>query len=199
MSGKVHWNQRYKEGFKPWDTGKVDIHLKDFIKSGRLPQGKVLEAGCGTGTNCIYLAQKGLQVTGIDLADLAIEAANIKAVKNGVKIKFQALDFLKDNIPGGPFGFVFDRGCFHSFNKPAERGAFSRAVAAGLKKGGLWLSLIGSADDKPRKVGPPMRSALDIVTAVEKDFKILNLTAAWFDKEDGSAPLAWVCLMQKRG
>ena len=40
---------------------------------------RALELGCGTGTNSVWLAQQGFEVTGIDLAPLAVEQAEQRA------------------------------------------------------------------------------------------------------------------------
>jgi hypothetical protein len=71
-------------------------------------------------------------------------------------------------------------------------------VHAHLGKDGLWLSLIGSADDQRHAPGPPQRTAGDIVESVEHYFKILSLVASYFGANSPNAPRAWACLMQKR-
>lgn len=69
--------------------------------------------------------------------------------------RFAVWDILVAPPPGGPFHFVFDRGCFHVFDEAGEREQFAAQVAAVLAPGGLWLSLIGSTEGPPREVGPP--------------------------------------------
>ena len=64
--------------------------------------------------------------------------------------RFSTWDFLAAAPPGGPFQFVFDRGCFHVFDEPGERQRFTAQVAAALAPDGLWLSLIGSTEGPPR-------------------------------------------------
>jgi methyl halide transferase len=99
---------------------------------------------------------------------------------------------------GFPFGFVFDRGCFHTFDSGKERKRFAKNVSANLVKDGLWLSLTGSADERREGPGPPQRTANDIVAAVESYFEILSLTSRHFDSISKHPPRCWVCLMQKR-
>jgi cyclopropane fatty-acyl-phospholipid synthase-like methyltransferase len=157
-----------------------------------------LDIGCGTGDNSIWLAQKHFQVTGTDVSGTAIEKAREKASKENVKCIFLVVDFLKNQIEGAPFGFVFDRGCFHSFGSDNERKRFARNVSADLEKSGLWLSIIGNADERRQGSGPPQRSAGDIVIAVERYFEILSLTSSYFGSNHSNSPRCWVCLMQKR-
>src|SRR5947208_372149 len=69
----------YRFGFKPWDSGIPPPELKELIEGpqARTP-GKALDLGCGTGTNTMYMAQHGWDVTGIDFVSTAIAAARKK-------------------------------------------------------------------------------------------------------------------------
>ena len=136
--------------------------------------------------------------TGTDISEIAIEKAKEKASKSDVKCTFLVVDFFKNRIEGATFGFVFDRGCFHSFGSDEERKKFAKNVAACLEKNGLWLSLIGSADEQRQGPGPPQRTANNIVAAVEPYFEILSLTSSHFGSNRPDPPRCWACLMQKR-
>ena len=155
------WDESYASGELPWDTGEPEPLLVEFVTSGRVQPTRALEIGVGTGTNAIWLAERAFDVLGIDVASLAIEQANAKLEGRALRCRFAALDFLSAAPPGGPFEFVFDRGCFHVFDEPEERGCFAAQVAAALAPGGLWLSLIGSAEGGPRdkRVSPPVVEA----------------------------------------
>jgi cyclopropane fatty-acyl-phospholipid synthase-like methyltransferase len=163
-----------------------------------IPSCKALEIGCGTGTNAVWLAEHNFEVTATDVSEMAIQRAGKRASDAGVKCTFLVTNFLNDKIPTAPFGFVFDRGCFHSFGSDKERDRFAENVAFHLEKGGRWLSLVGSIDDGPRDVGPPQRSARDIVLAVEPYFQILSLTSSHFESNRSEPPRIWVCLTRKR-
>src|SRR5690606_2474840 len=127
-----------------------------------LPPGRALDVGCGTGTNAIRLAEHGYTVVGVDVAPLAIEQARAKA-RPGLPCRFVTLDVLATLPDGGPFQLVFDRGCFHVFDAPADRARLVAQVAAVLAPDGVWLSLIGSTEGPPREVGPPRRTLRDVV------------------------------------
>lgn len=105
---------------------------------------------------------------------------------------------MNNKIDGDPFDFAFDRGCFHSFDTNEERKRFALNVSLHLEKQGLWLSLIGNADEQRDGPGPPQRTAIDIVVAVEPFFKIVLLDSGYFDSNRQNPPKAWICLMQKR-
>ena len=198
MTVEEEYRERYKSGDTPWDFGKPDFNLIEVVSKKPIPSCKVLDIGCGTGDNSIWLAQNGFEVTGTDTSEIAIEKAKEKASQAGVECDFMPVDFLKNKIESAPFGFVFDRGCFHSFGSENDRRRFARNVAAHLAEGGLWLTLAGNADEHREGPGPPQPSAADIVLAVEPYFEILSLTSTHFGSNRPNPPRAWGCLTQKR-
>jgi methyl halide transferase len=198
MTVEDRFKERYQSGNTPWDIGQPDFNLIEVVTQNPISGCKALEIGCGTGDNSIWLAQNGFQVVGTDASDLAIGKAREKASKADAPCDFLLADFLRSKIEGAPFGFIFDRGCFHSFNAEEERRRFAQNVADHLEKGGLWLSLLGSSDEPRKGPGPPQRSAVDIVLAVEPFFEILFLTSGHFGSHRPNPPRAWRCLMRKR-
>jgi len=198
MRTRGDWNQRYDTGDLPWDTGRPDRFLEELLADGTITPCPALELGCGTGTNSIWLARKGFDVTATDISDKAIAAAKAKAEDAKVSATFLALDILENEIPGGPFDFAYDRGCFHSFHRPADRARYAEIVAASLSDGGIWRSETGNCDEPPREIGPPRLSALDIVSAVEPHFELLRLESAHFDGDQDELPRMWLCLLRKR-
>src|SRR2546430_10473591 len=54
--------------------GAIDIYLFDQLLKGRLVPGmRVLDAGCGSGRNLVYLLRSGFEVFGVDESSAAIE------------------------------------------------------------------------------------------------------------------------------
>ncbi|MFH1731620.1 MAG: class I SAM-dependent methyltransferase [Planctomycetota bacterium] len=198
MTDGSRWDERYRTGDLPWDTQRHDKHLERVLAEHSVEPCAALEIGAGTGSNAIWLAQQGFRVTALDLSSVAVDAARKKASRAGVGVEFVAADILTDAIPNTPFGFAFDRGCFHSFAEPGDRAAYAQAVADCLAEGGLWFSLIGNADGPDRETGPPRRSVRDIADVVEPLFEILSLEAAHFDSDQPEPAPAWACLMRKR-
>ena len=72
--------------------GDIDIYLFDQLLRGRLTPGmRVIDAGCGSGRNLVYLMQNGFDVAGCDREPGAIEAVRAMASR------------LAPHIPGGNF------------------------------------------------------------------------------------------------
>ena len=198
MTPEDRFNERYKEGSAPWDIGRPDFNLIQAVTTTPIAPCKTLEIGCGTGDNAIWLSQQHFTVVGVDASEIAIEKARDKAAKTNASCTFAVLNILKSHADGAPFGFAFDRGCFHTVDSPQERQSFAEQINRHLGENGLWLSLIGSADEQRLSEGPPKRTARDIVSAVEPYFEILSLVSSQFETHLPAPPRAWVCLMRKR-
>ncbi len=68
---------------------------------------KILDIGCGTGNFSIKLAEKGCEVTGIDVSEPMLEKARLKAKKNNFDINFSQQDVLDLKFPDNSFDGVF--------------------------------------------------------------------------------------------
>ncbi len=198
MTKNEHFEDRYAKGEIPWDLGRADSNLVELVDSRPVFPCRALDIGCGTGDSSVWLASKEFQVTGLDLSGIAIAMAREKVHKNGVDCAFIEADFLVSRIENRPFGFIFDRGCFHSLNSREEHSAFAENVAFHLEKGGLWFSLIASADAPQRDPGPPRLSVCQIAAAVEPFFEILSLASGHLDSNRPDPVRCWVCLMMRR-
>lgn len=80
MVQEVSWEERYKTSTStlPWDIGTPAPELINVLETLELASKKVLEIGCGTGTNAIWLSQRGYEVTATEVAPTALEAAKKK-------------------------------------------------------------------------------------------------------------------------
>jgi SAM-dependent methyltransferase len=193
------WNEHYASDELPWDSGRPAAELVGLVEAGRLPMGRALDIGCGTGTNVRYLSSLGYDAVGIDLAALAIERARAAVQPTGGgSTDYHVVDFLHGEPPGGPFDLVFDRGCFHVFDDAAEQALFARRVAVCLAPEGLWVSLLGSTEGPERDHGPPRRSARDIANAVEPALEVVELSGVEFDVDSPGSVRGWVLVARRR-
>jgi cyclopropane fatty-acyl-phospholipid synthase-like methyltransferase len=122
----------------PWDTEVTPPELVELIEGGELPPGQALDLGCGTGTNCIYLARHGWEVVGVDFSIWAIRQARRKARRAGVDCQFYRRDVTDLAFLADPFDLALDIGCLHSL--PSERwGRYAAEVVRLVRPGGLYL------------------------------------------------------------
>lgn len=120
----------YRLRITPWEAagrlfgGQIEHLLGPDIS----PPGKALDIGCGSGGHSIELAQRGWDVTGIDMVQLALDRARKKARDAGVDVRFVHSDATDlHHTVGHGFDFVLDVGCFHGMNDH-DRDAYGEGI-----------------------------------------------------------------------
>jgi SAM-dependent methyltransferase len=122
----------------PWELGKPRRLLVELVKSGQLVSGKTLDLCCGLGTNPIYLAQEGFDITALDLSDKAVEYTKEKALKAQADLNLLIASFLELPFKSEVFDLIFDFGFFHHV-KVEDRTRFILGVYRSVKTGGRYL------------------------------------------------------------
>lgn len=119
----------------PWDIGGPQPAFVAAEKDG-LIHGSVLDAGCGTGEDLLFLAAQGYRVTGLDLAPTAVAIARRKAAERGLDATFEVGNALE--LPGydQQFDTVIDTGLAHSFG-PDDLRAYAAALHRATRPGAI--------------------------------------------------------------
>jgi SAM-dependent methyltransferase len=198
MTENIEWNDRYRGGDLPWDTGYPSSELQRVVGRNAIRPCRAFELGCGTGTNSVWLARQGFEVTGIDLAPLAVERAEERAHAAGVNVRFLVADVFSLPDLDGPFEFFFDRGCYHAVRRDAPE-QYAPTIARQLAACGRGLILAGNACE-PHDPGPPVVTEEEIRDELGVAFRILDLHEFRFDEAPGVTErfLGWSCLVEKR-
>jgi 2-polyprenyl-3-methyl-5-hydroxy-6-metoxy-1,4-benzoquinol methylase len=139
------------QGVPMWEIGRpqediIRLHARGGFK------GEVLDLGCGTGQNAIYLASKGLRVHGVDRVALAIERARANAAQAGSTATFEVQDVLNWKNPPQKYDTLLDSGLFHVFSD-AERAIYVQTLAKLVKIRGS-LHILCFSDQEPGTDGP---------------------------------------------
>lgn len=139
LSPLTFWEERYRRGDTPWDTGIVPPELHELVNSGQLrPPGVTLDLGCGTGTNVNFLAGLGFTAIGVDLAWGAVAEARRKALAAGLPLRFFAGDVASLPLHHVQACFALDMGCLHSL-AGEDRERYAASLASLLAPGGLYM------------------------------------------------------------
>jgi SAM-dependent methyltransferase len=200
-SEQDRFRQRY-EGKPPWDIGKPQ---RAFVEAADRFTGSVLDAGCGTGENALFFAQRGHNVTGIDFLEQPIAVAKRKARDRGLRATFLVMDALYlDTLPE-VFDSVIDCGLFHVFSDD-HRGRYVEVLASVIKPGGEVFMMCFS-DKEPPGDGPRRISHQDIHRAFAEGWEVESITESRFEVRpdldniqfsDGG-PFAWFCVIRRPG
>ena len=195
MSNVSHWNRQYRAGRLPWDTGRPSTELRQVV-AGIKPC-RAIEFGCGRGTNAVWLARQGFDVTAVDLSRRAIHGARQRAAAAGVHVRFLVADLTEAWKLGGPFAFFFDRGCYHAVRR-IDAGPYLQLVERITAPGAVGLVLTGNAKE-PHDPGPPVVTEEELRREWGQGFDVVRLREFRFDATYGDeAFLAWSCWLRKR-
>jgi 2-polyprenyl-3-methyl-5-hydroxy-6-metoxy-1,4-benzoquinol methylase len=137
----VGWDEYYRKyplGELGWELDKPRPILVEFVEAGLIPKGEALDTCCGAGTNPIYLARNGFNVTRIDVSLTAIGIAREKAGTAKVDVRFVNQSFVDLAFKDGAFDFVLDMGCFHHV-QVGDRGKFIAGIHRVLREGGVYM------------------------------------------------------------
>lgn len=190
------WEDAYRKGQTPWDTKSPCSELIKTLDRGVVPPSRALDLGCGTGTNAIYLAQKGFDVTAVDISELALDKAREKAKTAEVNVRFMRRELPNLYLSGEEFGFIFDRGCFHSL-RYGDRLKYARMLSGLTRGGSIFLLLTGNAKE-PRNPGPPTLREEEIRETFSGLFDFIWIREFRFDvTDDAQGPLGYSCLMKR--
>ena len=132
-----------------------------------LKPGTALDAAMGQGQNAIYLASKGWQVTGFDIAEKGLELAQAEAERRGLHITT-----VKSSHTDFDFGHeLWDLVVFSYAWAPLLAPEFVNRVRESMKPGGLVLI------EQPAEEPAGSRDPIDEVNALLKawgGFRILR-------------------------
>jgi SAM-dependent methyltransferase len=192
------WDAAYRrEGRPGWDTGRPSSNLKQVVEEGVAQPCRAVVLGCGTGTNAIFLAKQGFDVTGIDIAPTALSICRKKAEEAGVDIQWVLADVLA--LPDlEPFDFIFDRGCYHGVRRQNAAG-YVESIRRISHLGTQVLILAGNANES-RRYGPPRVSEEQLRGDFAESFEFRWLKQTNFDtrEEGGKGALAWSALLTRK-
>jgi len=185
----------YETGRPPWDIGRPQPVFVQLAEAGEI-LGDVLDAGCGTGENALYLAGLGHTVVGVDSAPTAIERARAKAAERGVAATFLVADAMNLTIVGRTFDTVIDSGLFHALSD-LDRPCYARNLAEVLKPGGRYFMLCFS-DQEPPGYGPRRVTRAEIEETFADEWRIEYIRPARFAhqlSDDGAR--AWLARISR--
>jgi SAM-dependent methyltransferase len=194
------WDGSYRGGKRPfWDAGVPSGELRRVVEQGIVRPGPAVDLGCGSGTDAIYLASKGFDVTAIDIAPTALSLAREKAERAGVKVRWLLANVL--SLPKlEPFQFIFDRGCYHEvrFDNAAAYVEMVRKLSQPGRT--RFLLLAGNPNEAAVQYAPPQVAEEDIRGDFSSLFDFEWLQETRFETSNPAArgPLAWSVMLRRK-
>lgn len=179
----------------PWeDLGRPQPAIVRLAQSGNIV-GTVLDVGCGTGDNALYLSSLGHDVCAIDTAQAAIDQARRKSLQRGTRVNFRLVDALALPCLGLTFDTIIDSGLFPVFSEE-ERVEFTNNLEAVLMPGGRYFMLCIS--ERESREGPRRVTQAEIRDTFRNGWTIHDIQETRFETltHEGGA-LAWLASISR--
>jgi cyclopropane fatty-acyl-phospholipid synthase-like methyltransferase len=187
--GTRTFEEMYK-GVPPWEIDGPQSEIAYLAHHGET-RSAVLDVGCGTGENALYLAGLGFEVVGIDIVPTAVETALSKAKERSLAATFLVMDALDLSGLERGFNTVIDSGFYHIL-PDKKRPVFVRSLASVLNPGGTYFMMCFS-EHEPGSWGPRRVTQAEIRQTFRQGWLINYIRDAIFDTNLGSRKcIAWL-------
>jgi cyclopropane fatty-acyl-phospholipid synthase-like methyltransferase len=194
MAQHPSWNTVY-EGAPPWDIGRPQPSFVMLADAGKF-QGSVLDVGCGTGEHVMLAASHGAEALGVDVAELAIERARVKAQQRDIRATFEVGDVLHLDRLRRQFDVITDSGVFHVFDDE-ERPVYVKSLRSALRPAGMYYMMCFS-DRQPGDWGPRRVSQAELRAAFVDGWSIKSIEPAIFAVTiDDNGVQAWLATIER--
>jgi thioredoxin reductase/SAM-dependent methyltransferase len=149
--GEEFWEDRYRSQDAIW-SGKPNPQLVHEVAD--LPAGRALDVGAGEGADAVWLAQRGWQVTGVDISRVALDRAAQHAREAGVlaRTRWTAADVT--TWEPEPCGYDLVSAQYMHLPREKREALFAR-LAAAVAPGGRLLLVGHDPSDMHTAVGRP--------------------------------------------
>ena len=112
----------------------VEPHIPRFVDFERWRGKKVLEIGCGIGTDTVNFARHGAEVTAVDLSEKSLEIArqriSLYRLEDRVRFFHGSAEELTSFVPQGNYDLIYSFGVIHHTPHPERVLAEARQYAA---------------------------------------------------------------------
>lgn len=131
---RVFWDRRpcnIRHSQKPVETQEysdevearkyfVEPHIRGFAQFERWKGKKVLEIGCGIGTDSLNFARHGADVTAIDLSAASLDVCRKRFEVNGLQARFYQgnMEELSSFVPIEAYDLIYSFGVIHHTPQP---------------------------------------------------------------------------------
>ena len=138
--------------------GEIDIYLFDQLLRGRLTPGtRILDVGCGSGRNLVYLLRAGYQVFGLDPESSSIRVVQQLASRLAPHLpsdNFRVEAIERSSFPDAFADVVLSSAVLHFARDDAQFSAMLRGTWRVLRRGGLLFCRLASSIGMEQAVTP---------------------------------------------
>ena len=205
-ANRQYFRKAYGTGQHGWAVENPSPYALKFLAHLKriIPNGRLLDIGCGEGRHAILAAQMDFNVTAIDYEVSALKCAQRFAKNKKVRgIIFRAANVLRLPPQDSPFDIVLDYGCLHHQRK-RDWPAYKASVLRVLSPNGFFILSVfspkfplfrGCRKNWHIAQGAYRRyfTRSDILELFGREFKVLKII-----EENGGQHGFWHVLLRRR-
>jgi 2-polyprenyl-3-methyl-5-hydroxy-6-metoxy-1,4-benzoquinol methylase len=127
---QIRWDRQYAERQTKQDAA---LFLRAIFESQHwdVPAGRALDIACGSGRNALFLAEKGFEITGVDISAVALALAEQRAQQKSLSILWRQADLENYTIEAAAYDLIVNIDYLQRSLLPA--------ITAALKLGGFVI------------------------------------------------------------
>ena len=145
MNQETIWSNRYRDAGEDYLFGTAPNRFlaqhAALLRKGESKRPTALSVADGEGRNSVWLAEQGLDVTAVDISDVAVAKARRLAVHRQVEVRFVLADMLAPDWPPAALHAAYDWvvGIFIQFADPEQRVRQLAGMRQATRPGGRIL------------------------------------------------------------
>lgn len=174
IADKEKWDAKYRMAAHPtFAPSKVLTAVASFLPKS----GAAIDLAGGYGRHSFWLAQHGLDVTLVDVSQVALDMAAKEAKNRGVDLSTMLVDLETEAFPQGPWDVALSALYFDK--------SLWITAAQHLRPGGILIVLQPTTKNLERHPKPPVRFLLEQreLLGLIPDLEVIHYREDWL--EDG--------------
>ncbi len=145
---RLAWDERHSHGDFEGEGPSPNL----VLGASALPRGRALELACGSGTNAVWMASQGFDVTAVDWSAVGLENGRKKAEAAGVTVEWLQRDLFAWTPPERSYDLV---AIVYLHLPTEERLPVYDAAAAAVAPGGRMLVVAHHPQNAAEGLGGP--------------------------------------------
>lgn len=172
ISDRARWEDRYRTGSYARSPSSLLRGLDALLPRA----GRALDVAGGAGRHAVWLAERGLAVTLVDVSETALELAERAADDAAVSVRTVLADLEVDPLPAGAWDLIVS---FHYLWRP-----LMPALCAALAPGGVLLVVQPTRSNLQRHPHPREAFLLDDgeLPSLVGDLEVVSYDEGWLDE-----------------